>query len=109
MKNVEAIQEKYKASTDDATTGKYLFTVLITLIALRDVDNKEIINVSLLEKLAKTLQLPTKQDLWNKYAGDLLSDLNKDPKAWLVATADRCIFETILLESGISNKQNVLF
>lgn len=100
---MEAIQEKYQASVEDVTIGKNLFAILITLIALCDVDNKEIINISLLEKLAKTLQFPTKQDLWNKYTGDLLSDLKKDPKAWLVATADRCIFETILLESGINN------
>lgn len=99
MKNVEAIQEKHDALNENAT-GKYLFTILVTLIALRDVDNKHI-NVSLLANLAKTLKLASTQDLWNKYTRDLLLDLDqKDPKAWLVVTAERCIFEIILLESG---------
>lgn len=105
MKLVQAIQEKYDPSKADAT-GKHLFAILVTTISLRDVENSDI-NVSLLENLAKTLNFPSPQDLWSKYSRDLLVDLSKDPAAWLVVTADRCIFETILLESGEAFGENL--
>lgn len=108
VKTVQAIQEKYDSAADDET-GKYLFTILITVISLRHIENTAI-NIPLLDDLTKTLQLPTTQDLWCKYTKKLLSYLNNtDPKAWLAVTAERCIFETILLESGTTtNKQNLV-
>lgn len=99
IKNVEAIREKYEPTMD----GKYLFKILVTVISLRHIDNVDI-NISLLDGLTETLKLPSTQDLWCKYTRELLVDLNKDPKAWLAVTAERCIFETILLESGMITK-----
>lgn len=105
VKNVAAIQEKYDCVNND-TIGRYLFTILISVISLRHIDNVNI-NVSLLNDLAKTLNLVSTQELWHKYTRNLLIDLNKDPTAWLVVSAERCIFETILLESGIILLNNI--
>lgn len=108
VKNVEAIQEKYDSAEGDET-GTHLFTILITVISLRHIDNAEI-NVSLLDGLTKTIQLTSTQELWHKYTRNLLLDLNKDPKAWLAVTTERCIFETVLLESGtLANKSFASF
>lgn len=98
IKNVEAIQEKLDPSQENIT-GLHLFTILVTVVSLRNIDN-ESIDISLLDNLTKTLNLSSTQDLWCKYTRNVLIALNKDPQAWLVVTPERCILETVLMESG---------
>lgn len=98
IKCVEAICEKYDTCIEQET-GKYLFTIIVTLVSLRDVENTNI-NISLLEALLQTLNLSSQYELWNKYVRYLLENINRDPMSWTVVTPYRCIFETILLESG---------
>lgn len=100
VKCVEAICEKYDNNREQET-GKYLFTIIVTLVSLRDVENANI-NTSLLDRLVQTLNLSSLYELWSKYAPCLLETINKDPKSWTVVTPERCIFETILMESGIA-------
>lgn len=50
--------------------------------------------------------MKNKYELWNKYCGSILDDIKKDPKSWTAVSADRCIFETILLESGNYNNMD---
>lgn len=105
VKCVQAILSKYVLLDEDGT-GKYLFFVLITLVSLRDVENTDI-DISLLGQLSKTLQHSSTYDLWHSYAKDLLVALNKDPKGWLIATAERCIFEIFVLHSREAFGENL--
>lgn len=93
----KALMSKYQC--DDSDFGKYIFTILITLISLKDPEN-DIIDTSCLQTLAEALSMQNKYQLWNKYSEFLLMDIRNDPKSWTAVSANRCIFETILLESG---------
>lgn len=106
LKCIQAISNKYNVSSEQ-DIGKYLFTVIVTLVSLRDVENNMSIDIALLDDLCKTLNLNSRYELWNKYVGYLLNNINKDPKSWMVVTAERCIFETVLLESGEAFGENL--
>lgn len=88
-----------KYQIDTSNFGKHLFTILVTLISLKDPENV-CIDISCMQKLTKALVMNSKFQLWSKYCGVLLNDIKKDPKSWTIVSAERCIFETIVLQSG---------
>lgn len=92
-----SLMSKYQVDTSDF--GKYLFTILVTLISLKDPEN-ELIDIACLEKLAEVLAMTNKDELWSKYCSYILDNVKKDPKSWTIVTPNRCIFEIILLEAG---------
>nr|XP_022916428.1 dynein assembly factor 5, axonemal [Onthophagus taurus] len=100
-----ALMEKY-VPNESFHFGQNIFNILVTTIALRDVENVDI-DIHLLEKLQKTLGFATKYELWSKFCGNLLDEIKKDPKVWTVVTAERCIFEIILLESEEAFGENL--
>lgn len=98
--------KKYQIDTSDF--GKHLFTILVTLISLKDPENI-CIDISCMQKLTKVLGMDSNNELWSKYCGVLLNDIKKDPKSWTLVSAERCIFETIVLESGNYNLQTYMY
>ncbi|GJQ73535.1 hypothetical protein Trydic_g13886 [Trypoxylus dichotomus] len=100
----DSLVAKYQVDTSDF--GKHLFTILVTLISLKDVEN-EFIDISHLEKLSEALHLDNKYELWGKYCEYLLKSIGKDPKSWTVVSAERCIFETILFQSEEAFGENL--
>ncbi|XP_044759585.1 dynein axonemal assembly factor 5 [Coccinella septempunctata] len=98
VKCVETICEKYQAKPD-SLVGYHLFKILITTIALRDVDNTHI-GLHLLENLSTTLNMDNTQELWNTFLRRLLEEINVDPSAWTMVTTQGCIFELVLTDSG---------
>ncbi|KRT85897.1 HEAT domain-containing protein [Oryctes borbonicus] len=100
----DSLTNKYKVDTSDF--GKHLFTILITLISLKDAENVSI-DASHLQKLSEVLNLESKHELWKKYCGFLLTSIKKDPKSWTAVSAESCIFETILLQSEEAFGENL--
>ncbi|KAL3274530.1 hypothetical protein HHI36_015912 [Cryptolaemus montrouzieri] len=105
VKCVEAICEKYE-ETESSQVGYHLFKVLVSTIALRDLENTHI-TINLLEKLGETLNMESCKQLWSDYLGMLLNEINVDPKSWTMVTSQGCIFELILTESGEAFGENL--
>lgn len=95
-----AILEKYELEDASEKTGRNLFTIIVTAVALRADENKDVITIDLLDKLYIALGFKSRYELWNKYVGYLLEKIKIDPTSWIPETVERCIFETVLLESG---------
>lgn len=74
----------------------------MTAISLKDDDCKDAITTALLDKLYVTLCLESRYELWKKYVGYLLKKIKQDPASWTPVTIELCVFETILLESGMN-------
>lgn len=98
VKCVEAICEKYQAKTE-SNVGYHLFKILVTTIALRDIENTHM-GINLLENLRTTLNMENVTELWSSYLKKLLKEINIDPSVWTLVTTQCCIFELVLTESG---------
>ncbi|KAF5288304.1 hypothetical protein FQR65_LT12036 [Abscondita terminalis] len=96
-----------KCNQDSLEIGEYLFTIIITLVSIRDVQNHEIFDISLLKQLQETFGFLSVSAIWSKYTPNLLRKINCDPKSWTVFTIERCIFETFLLQSGEAFGENL--
>ncbi|XP_018335120.1 uncharacterized protein LOC108744019 [Agrilus planipennis] len=94
-----------KCNNDDQEIGKDIFVIAITLIALKDKENDTIIDYTLLDDLYKCLGLNSSYELWHKYTKNVLDVVNKDPKMWTINTAERCMFDVVLLKSGKFNEK----
>ncbi|KAJ3645393.1 hypothetical protein Zmor_023056 [Zophobas morio] len=105
IKCVEAILEKFSEKSG-SEVGFHLFKIVISVISLRDIENTHF-TIDLLQPLYKTLGFPYCDALWSAYAHRLLIHIATDPKSWLVVTSQRCIFETILLESNSAFGENL--
>lgn len=105
VKCVEAISEKYSEKSG-LEVKYYLFKIIIVIISLRDVDNCSI-TVAFLDPLYKALKFPDSESLWSAFTPRLLTEINTDPKSWTVVTAQRCIFETVLLHSNTAFGENL--
>ncbi|RZC34979.1 HEAT repeat-containing protein 2 [Asbolus verrucosus] len=105
IKCVDAISEKI-TERSDSEVGFHLFKIIIASISLRDPENVNI-DSRLLDPLYKVLGFPDRGSVWSAYTGRLLSHIQTDPKSWTVVTAQRCILETILLESSRAFGENL--
>lgn len=57
----------------------------------------------MLDKLTENMNFNDANQLWCEYLTKLLDIIDRDPKSWVPVTAERCIFETILTNSGNLN------
>lgn len=46
------------------------------------------------------MEFENEEYVWFEYLRKLLEIINKDPSSWVLVTPERCIFETIITNSG---------
>ena len=95
---VRAIMSKHDENFTEI--DKNLFVIIVTVVSLRDSENVEHINIKLVEEMSEAGRYESTYQLWSEYCPVLLGDMKSDPKSWVVVSPERCIFETVLLESG---------
>ncbi|KAK9883614.1 hypothetical protein WA026_001787 [Henosepilachna vigintioctopunctata] len=105
IKCVEAICLKYQEK-ENSEVGYHLFKIMLSAIALRDVENMHI-NIELLDKLSIALNLESTEKLWQIYLKKLLKEINADPASWTMFTAQCCLFDVILSSSGVALGENL--
>lgn len=97
-----------KCNQDSLEIGEYIFKIVVVVVSLRDAQNVELFDITLLNELKDAFGFLSVTDVWSKYSSNLLKKINCDPKSWTIATAERCIFETFLLESGEAFGENLM-
>lgn len=102
---VRAILPKCDQETNEL--GEYIFRTIVTVISLRDSQNNDLFDFSLLEELKKAFGFLSISHIWSEYSPNLLRRINTDPLSWTPVTVERCIFETFLLESGEAFGENL--
>nr|CAI5857256.1 unnamed protein product [Callosobruchus analis] len=95
VKCVEVLCTKHTEGTKN-NTGYYLFKIVVTLLALRHIENKEKITISLIDNLKDTLQVKSCKDIWYLYTGRLLQNIKMNPETWTPVTDEACIFLTTM-------------
>uniref|UniRef100_A0A1Y1LC31 TOG domain-containing protein n=1 Tax=Photinus pyralis TaxID=7054 RepID=A0A1Y1LC31_PHOPY len=91
-----------KCNQEKKELGEYIFRIIVTVVALRDSQNQYLFDLSLLEDLQNAFGFLSVTSVWSEYSPNLLKKINVDPKSWTSITVERCIFESFLLESGMS-------
>ncbi|VEN39068.1 unnamed protein product, partial [Callosobruchus maculatus] len=95
VKCVQVLCTKHTEQTKN-DTGYYLFKIVVTLLALRHIGNKEKITISLMDDLKDTLKVESHKDIWSLYTGRLLQNVQKNPETWTPVTDEACIFLTTI-------------
>ncbi|KAK5640753.1 hypothetical protein RI129_009300 [Pyrocoelia pectoralis] len=96
-----------KCDQEKNELGEYIFRTIVTVISLRDSQNNDLFDFSLLEELQKSFGFLSISHIWSEYSPNLLRRINTDPISWTPVTVERCIFESFLLESGEAFGENL--
>ncbi|KAF5289722.1 hypothetical protein FQA39_LY03639 [Lamprigera yunnana] len=88
--------------------GECLFVIIVTVVSIRDNQNADVFDITLLNELKNSFGFLSVAHIFSTYGQKLLKKLNIDPKSWTTVTAERCIFETFLLESGEAFGENLM-
>lgn len=99
-----AILSYHRFKYNDAN-AQNIFNAYIAIYSLRHVDMN--VDGSILTQLQRNMELNSEEIVWCNYLRKLLENIDRDPSAWILVTAERCIFETILMKSMGAFGQNL--